>query len=59
MNKLQSTDKILQTSAMALGTPQQMTGNFESDVVTPQLFNVEQIKPEPIPAGESDDAVCV
>ena len=52
MNKLQSTDKILQTSAMALGTPQEMTENINDNKVTPQLFNVEQIKPEPIPPGE-------
>ena len=52
MNKLQSTDNFLQTSAMALGTPQEMKEDIGSNVVTPQLFNVEQIKPEPIPPGE-------
>ena len=37
---------------MALGTPQEMTEDIGSNVVTPQLFNVEQIKPEKIPPGE-------
>ena len=52
MNKLQITDHILQTSAMALGTPQEMTEELETNKVTPQLFNAEQIKPEKIPPGQ-------
>ena len=53
MNKLQSTDKILETSSMALGTPQAMKANVaQANAVTPQLFSVEQIKPEKIPPGE-------
>ena len=54
LNKYQSTDKILETSALALGTPQDMktaTGDAGS-AVAPQLFSVEDIKPEKIPPGE-------
>ena len=51
LNKYQSTDKILETSALALGTPQAMTAGG-GGAVTPQLFTVEDIKPEKIPAGE-------
>ena len=43
MNKLQSTDKILESSALALGTPQEMKEEAATDAVTPQLFSVEQI----------------
>ena len=47
LNKLQSTDHILQTSSMALGTLQDMTANpGQGNVVTPDLFSVEKIKPE-------------
>ena len=59
LNKLQSTDKVLETSALALGTPQNMTANAGSGAVTPQLFTVEDIKPEKIPAGENEECVCV
>ena len=60
LNKLQSTDKILETSALALGTPQNMTANaLQGNVVTPQLFTVEDIKPEKIPAGENEEFACV
>ena len=52
LNKLQSTDKILETSALALGSPQDMTTTLGQSDVTPQLFSVEQIKPEIIPPGE-------
>ena len=38
LNKLQSTDKILETSALALGTPQDMTTTVGQNGVTPQLF---------------------
>ena len=50
-NKYQSTDKILEVSSMALGTPQTM--GVADGVVKPQLFTVEDIKPQKIPAGES------
>ena len=47
LNKLQSTDKILETSSMALGTPQDMTASpGQGNVVTPDLFAVEHIKPK-------------
>ena len=47
MNKLQGTDKILETSSMALGTPQDMTANpGQNYAVRPDLFSVEQIKPK-------------
>ena len=60
LNKLQSTDKILETSALALGTPQNMTANpAAANAVTPQLFTVEDIKPEKIPPGENEEFVCV
>ena len=59
LNKLQSTDKILETSALALGSPQNMTASALSGAVTPQLFTVEDIKPEKIPAGENEEFVCV
>ena len=52
LNKYQSTDKILETSAYALGTPQVMGAEFGVVPVSPQLFTVEDIKPEKIPAGE-------
>ena len=50
-NKYQSTDKILETSALALGTPQDMEADV-GGIVKPQLFSVEDIKPNKIPAGE-------
>ena len=52
--KYQSTDKILEQSAMQLGTRQTMTatGGAVPLAVTPQLFSVEEIKPNLIPAGE-------
>ena len=46
-NKYQSTDKILETSALALGTPQNM--QTAGGAVTPQLFTVEDIKPNKSP----------
>ena len=53
LNKYQSTDKILETSALALGTPQAMSANpGQNYAVSPDLWSVEQIKPEKIPAGE-------
>ena len=52
LNKLQSTDKILETSSLALGTPQDMSKALASNVVTPQLFSVEDIKPVKIPPTE-------
>ena len=53
LNKLQSTDKILETSSMALGTPQDMIADpGQGYAVRPDLFNVEQIVPEKIPPGE-------
>ena len=52
INKLQSTDKILETSSMALGTPQDMRADpGQNYAVRPDLFSVEQIKPEKIPPG--------
>ena len=53
-NKYQSQSKILETSAMALGTPHEMnvlpgTGDAE---VEPQLWSVDHIKPERIPLNE-------
>ena len=52
--KYQSTDKILEQSAMQLGTRQTMTatGGAVPLAVTPQLFSVEEIKPNLIPPGE-------
>ena len=53
LNKLQSTDKILETSSMALGTPQDMRADPGQDyAVGPDLFSVEQIVPGKIPPGE-------
>ena len=52
LNKLHSTDKILETSSLALGTPQDMAKAAATNAVTPQLFSVEQIKAEKIPPGE-------
>ena len=58
LNKYQSTDKILESSALALGTPQDMTANPNLNYqVTPDLFSVEQIKPEKIPVGENAECV--
>ena len=51
LNKYQSTDKILETSSLALGTPQDLNKSAASNAVGPQLFSVEDIKPEKIPAG--------
>ena len=51
LNKYQSTDNILETSALALGTPQDMEAAV-GGAVKPQLFSVEDIKPNKIPAGE-------
>ena len=59
LNKLQSTDKILETSALALGSPQDMTTTLGQSDVTPQLFSVEQIVPEKIPPGENEELQCV
>ena len=54
LNKLQSTYKILETSSMALDIPQDMTANLgQGNVVTPDLFSVEQTKPEKIPPGQN------
>ena len=52
--KCQSTDKILSDSAMQLGTRQTMTatGAGVPLAVSPQLFSVEEIKPNLIPQGE-------
>jgi hypothetical protein len=52
--KLQSTDKILEQSSMQLGTHQTMTaaGTQIPFAVAPQLFCVEEIRPEKIPAGQ-------
>ena len=45
---------------MHLGTPQNMTADpLAADAVTPQLFTVEDIKPEKIPPGENEEFVCV
>ena len=54
MTKYQSTSTILEQSAMALGTRQTMTaaGGGVPYAVTPQLFSVDEIKPNVIPAGE-------
>ena len=52
LDKLQSTDKILETSSLALGTPQDMAKAAATNAVTPQLFSVEDIKPEKIPPSE-------
>ena len=52
LNKYQRDDKILETSSLALGTPQDMAKAAAGNAVTPQLFSVEDIKPEKIPAGE-------
>ena len=51
-NKFQSTDKILEVSAMALGSPRQMSADPDGEV-TPQLVTVADIKPQKIPAGEN------
>ena len=51
LNKLQSTDTILETSSFALGTQQAMTAT--NGAVHPQLFTVEDIKPVKIPGGKS------
>ena len=48
---MQSHGKILETSAMALGTPHAMTEN-QAGFVKPQLWSVEDIRPEKIPASE-------
>ena len=50
LNKYQSTDKILETSALALGTPQALSKAPANNSVGPLLFTVEDIKPEKIPA---------
>ena len=52
--KYQSVGKILEQSAMQLGTREDMTATGVDAVkpVTPQLFSVEQILPNKIPAGE-------
>ena len=52
--KYQSVEKILEQSSMQLGTRQDMTATGADAVkpVTPQLFSVEQILPNKIPAGE-------
>ena len=53
LNKYQSTDKILETYTPSLGTPQDMVANPGLNyAVSPQLFSVEDIKPEKIPARE-------
>ena len=51
--KFQPTDKMLEQSSMQLGTRQTMTatGGAAPFAVKPQLFSVEEIKPELIPAG--------
>ena len=56
LNKYQSTDQIIETPALALGTPQAMSAAVGA--VTPQLFTVEDIKPEKILAGQKT-CVCV
>ena len=50
MNKYQSQAKILETSAMALGTPHTMAVDSGSSntKVNPQLWSVEDIKPKKI-----------
>ena len=52
--KYQSTDKILEQSSMQLGTVQTMTATSASVqlAVVPQLFSVDEIKPNEIPAGD-------
>ena len=51
-NKLQSTDKILETSSMALGSQQDLRADPGQNYdVSPNLFSVEEIKPMLIPPG--------
>ena len=54
MTKYKSTNTSLEQSSMALGTRQTMTatGAGVPLAVSPQLFSVEAIKPNLIPAGE-------
>ena len=50
----QATDKILEQSSMQLGTIQTMTatGGQVPLAAGPQLFSVDEVKPNKIPAGE-------
>ena len=52
--KCQSTEKILEQASLQLGavTAMTATGGAAPFPVTPQLFSVDQIKPQKIPAGE-------
>ena len=54
ITKYQSTNNILEQSAMALGTRQTMTavGTTSPRAVSPQLFSVDEIRPNVIPQGK-------